>query len=83
MLMEHQAELLKLEQVEKQMENLNKKNQTLQVENLCQAVQNEMECFIKMFHQDSSSSQNIKPSIDLDFCFDFSSLWRSTWSGIC
>ena len=43
MLMEHQAELLKLEQVEKQMENLNKKNQTLQVENLCQAVQNEME----------------------------------------
>ena len=65
MFLERQYDLLRLSQIEKQIEDLNKENQRLQVDNLRQAVQIEMER--KMFHQDLSSTQNNISSNDLDF----------------
>ena len=73
MFLERQVDFLKLGQMEKQIEELNKKNQNLQIENLRQAERNEMER--KIFHYDLSSTQNNTPFfnevyddvIDLDF----------------
>ena len=71
MFVERKADLLKLGQMEKQIKDLNQKNQKLKVENLRQPAQNEMER--KIFHQDSSSTQNNTSSIDLDFCLLYTS----------
>ena len=74
MLMEQKADFLKLGKMEKQIEDLNKKNQILQIENLRQAERNEMER--KIIHRELSSTQNnMSPSsndisndvCDLDF----------------
>ena len=70
MFVERKADLLKLGQMEKQIKDLNQKNQKLKVENLRQPAQNEMER--KIFHQDSSSTQNNTSSIDLDFAASIS-----------
>jgi len=63
MYLERQSDFLRLGQIEKQIEDLDKENQRLQFDNLRQAAQIEMER--KMFHRDLSSTQNNISSNDL------------------
>ena len=59
MFFERQADFLKLGQMKKQIEELNKKNQNLQIKNLRQTERNQMER--KIFHHDLCSIHNSTP----------------------